>query len=38
MYVVVLGGVMVIVLVTGPKVPGFKPGREKWIFKGDKNP
>jgi hypothetical protein len=32
----VLGGVMVIVLVTGLKVFGFKPGREWLIFKGDK--
>jgi hypothetical protein len=22
----------------GHKVRGFKPGREQWIFKGDKNP
>jgi hypothetical protein len=35
---VVLGGLVVIVLDTGPKVCGFKPGRERWIFKGDKNP
>jgi hypothetical protein len=34
---VVLGGVMVIVLATGPKVRELKPGRRKWIFKGDKN-
>jgi hypothetical protein len=27
-----------IVLATGPKVRGFKPGRGRWIFKGDKNP
>jgi hypothetical protein len=26
------------VLDTGPKVRGFKPGRRRWIFKGDKNP
>jgi hypothetical protein len=26
------------VLATGPKVSGFKPGRGRWIFKGDKNP
>jgi hypothetical protein len=25
-------------LATGPKVRGFKPGRGRWIFKGDKNP
>jgi hypothetical protein len=32
-----LGGVMVIVLATRPKVRGFKPGRERWIFEGYKN-
>jgi hypothetical protein len=26
------------VLATGPKVGGFKPGRGRWVFKGDKNP
>jgi hypothetical protein len=26
------------VLATRPKVRGFKPGRGRWIFKGDKNP
>jgi hypothetical protein len=26
------------VLATGPKVRGSKPGRGRWIFKGDKNP
>jgi hypothetical protein len=26
------------VLATGPKVRGFKLGRGRWIFKGDKNP
>jgi hypothetical protein len=26
------------VLATGPKVHGFKPGRGRSIFKGDKNP
>jgi hypothetical protein len=36
--IVDLGGVMVIVLVTGPKVRGFKPGRRRWVFKVDKNP
>jgi hypothetical protein len=25
------------VLATGPKVSGFEPGQERWIFKGDKN-
>jgi hypothetical protein len=29
---------MVIVLVIGPKVRVFKPGRGRWIFNGDKNP
>jgi hypothetical protein len=29
---------MVIVLAIGPKVRGFKPGRVRWIFKGDKSP
>jgi hypothetical protein len=32
---VALGGLVVIVLSTGPKVRGFKPGRGRWIFKGD---
>jgi hypothetical protein len=31
-----LGGLAVIVLATGPKVRGFKLGRGRWIFKGDK--
>jgi hypothetical protein len=35
---IVLGGVMVIVLAIGPKVREFKPGREQWLFKGDKMP
>jgi len=26
------------VLAIGPKVPGFKLGCGRWIFKGDKNP
>jgi hypothetical protein len=34
--VVALGGLVVSVLATGPKVRGFKPGRGRWIFKGDK--
>jgi hypothetical protein len=34
---VLLGGLKIIVLATGPKVLGFKPGRERWLFKGDKN-
>jgi hypothetical protein len=32
-----LGGVMFNVLVIGPKVRRFKPGRRRWTFKGDKN-
>jgi hypothetical protein len=32
---VALGGLVVIVLSTGPKVRGFKPGRGRWIFMGD---
>jgi hypothetical protein len=35
---VVLGGIMVIVLAIGSKFRWFKPGRERWIFKGDNNP
>ena len=35
---VALGGPVVSVLATGPKVRGFNPGRGRWIFKGDKNP
>jgi hypothetical protein len=33
-----LGGLVVSVLATGPKVRGFDPDRWRWIFKGDKNP
>jgi hypothetical protein len=33
-----LDGVMVVMLATGHKARGFKPGRGRWIFKGDKNP
>jgi hypothetical protein len=33
-----LGGLVVSVLTTGPKVRGFDPDRGRWIFKGDKNP
>jgi hypothetical protein len=33
-----LGGLVVSVLATGPKVRGFDPDRGRWIFKGDKNP
>jgi hypothetical protein len=36
--VAVLGGLVVIVFAIRPKVRGFKPGRGRWIFKGDKNP
>jgi hypothetical protein len=35
---VVLGCVMFILLAIGPKVRGFKPGRGRWVFKGDTNP
>jgi hypothetical protein len=35
---VVVSGVVVSVLATGPKVRGFDPDRGRWIFKGDKNP
>jgi hypothetical protein len=38
MKAVVLGGLVVGVLATGPKVRGFDPDRGRWIFKGDKNP
>jgi hypothetical protein len=34
---VALGG-LVSVLVIGPRVRGFKPGRGRWILKGNKNP
>jgi hypothetical protein len=33
-----LGGAVVSVLATGPKVCGFKTRLRRWIFKGDKNP
>jgi hypothetical protein len=33
-----LGGLVVSVLATGPKVRWFDPDRGRWIFKGDKNP
>jgi hypothetical protein len=35
---VVLGGVVVIAPAVRPEFHGFKPGRERWILKGDKNP
>jgi hypothetical protein len=31
-YDVALGGLVVSVLATGPKVRGLKPGRERWIL------
>jgi hypothetical protein len=34
----IVGGLVVSVLATGPKVRGFDPDRGRWIFKGDKNP
>jgi hypothetical protein len=34
---VYLSGLVVIVLATGPKVHGLKPGQGRWTFKGDKN-
>jgi hypothetical protein len=37
-FIVVLGGLIVIVLAIGPRVREFKPGCERLIFKGDKNP
>jgi hypothetical protein len=36
--IVVLGSIVVSVLAIGPKVRGFKPGRGRLLFKGDKNP
>jgi hypothetical protein len=35
---VVLAGLVVIVLVIGPKVHRFTPRGGQWIFKGDKSP
>jgi hypothetical protein len=32
-FTVILGGVIVIMLVIGPKVCGFKPGQEQWILR-----
>jgi hypothetical protein len=32
-FLVALGGVVVSVLATGPKVRGFKPGRGRWILR-----
>jgi hypothetical protein len=34
---IALGGLVVIVLDIEPKVREFKTGRERWIFRGDKN-
>jgi hypothetical protein len=34
---VTLGSLVVIVVAIGPKVLDFKPGRGRWIYKGDKN-
>jgi hypothetical protein len=36
--IVALGGLVLSVFAIGRKVRGFKPGRGKWIFKGDKYP
>jgi hypothetical protein len=36
-WLVIVGGLVVIVFAIGPKVHGFKPGQGRWIFKGDKN-
>jgi hypothetical protein len=35
-FVIVLGSIVFIVLATGPKVRGFKPGRMGWVFESDK--
>jgi hypothetical protein len=35
---VILGGVMVSMVASRPKVRGFRPGQAQWIFKGDSNP
>jgi hypothetical protein len=32
-FVIALGGLVVSVLATGPKVRGFKPGRGRWILR-----
>jgi hypothetical protein len=37
-YEVVLGDVMISVLAIGPKTRNFRPGRERWVIWGDKNP
>jgi hypothetical protein len=34
---VALGGLVVSVLATGPKVRGFKPGRGRWILRAIKS-
>jgi hypothetical protein len=33
-----LSGLVISVLAIGPNFRGFKPGRERWIFKGDTSP
>jgi hypothetical protein len=33
LFVIALGGLVVSVLATGPKVRGFKPGRGRWIVR-----
>jgi hypothetical protein len=35
---IALGVLLVIVLAIGPEIRGFKLGRGRWIFKGDKTP
>jgi hypothetical protein len=35
---VALGDLVLIVLAIEPKIRGFKAGRRRWIFKGDKGP
>jgi hypothetical protein len=37
-HAVVLGGILVSVLATSPKVLGFRPGRGRWILRGDDSP
>jgi hypothetical protein len=33
-----LGGLVVSVFATGPKVRGFDPDRGRWTYEGDRNP
>jgi hypothetical protein len=35
---IAFGAILVIVLAIGPKIPRFKLGQGRWIFKGDKTP